>query len=149
MSEFYYRGINDETDPFENASTGEQDDLVMLVTMALFSDARASDDATPPDGTENRRGWWADTYEQDDWSTGSRLWLLDRAPLTQEGVNGAEDYAAQALEFLVTEGIAASVDVSASLNERSRVDLAIEIKQRDGETWAVKYEDLWQAVRTA
>ncbi len=147
MSDFHYSGINLETDPFENASTSGQDDLVMMATIAIFTDAEASVDIEPPDGTQNRRGFWADTYEEDEWSTGSLMWLLDRAALTQDQRNLAKDYAEQALQFMVDVGLAASVEVTVEDNERNRVDLGVVIRQHDGSETATTYTDLWEVVK--
>jgi len=147
VAQFTYSGLALEEDPFENASTSDQDDLIMLVTIALFSDARASDDSEPPDGTQNRRGWWADTYEEDDWVTGSLIWLLDRSVLTQDQRNLAADYAEQALAFMVDVGLAVEIDVTVEANERNRLDLEVIIRQDDGTETATTYPDLWEAVR--
>ena len=148
MSTFTYQGINLETDPFQNASTADEDSLVMLVNIQLWSDGRASDDDVPPDGTESRRGWWEDAYEPDGTKPlGSLLWLLDRSVLTQDERNLAKNYAEQALASMVDDGLAAEVEVEVQNNERNRLDLIVTISQSDGTTTAITYQSLWDAVR--
>jgi len=147
VSDFTYRGLDLGTDPFGNVSTADEDNLVVIANIALWSDARADDDVEPPDGTQNRRGFWADTYEDDGLSTGSLLWTLDRNVLTQTERNLAKDFAEQALEFMVTIGLAAEVVVTVEDNERQRLDLFVSINQDDGTTTAITYQDLWTAVR--
>jgi len=82
------------------------------VLVSLFTDRVASDDYTPPPGESfDRRGWWADTYEPS--PIGSRLWQLNRSKKTDN--NGlllkARDYAREALQWLVDDGVVASINV--------------------------------------
>ena len=52
-------------------------DLETACLTSLFSDALATPDFVPTDGTTDRRGWSANTYL--DIPLGSNLWQLDRA----------------------------------------------------------------------
>lgn len=98
------------------------DGLETAVILSLFTDRRARQDDPLPDGSEDRRGWWADAYhpaplgappgEGND-LIGSRLWLLEREKDTQEVVNRARDYAEEALQWLVEDGIAEQIEVMA------------------------------------
>ncbi|STH73574.1 phage protein GP46 [Escherichia coli] len=38
------------------------DSLTTDVTISLFTDRRALDSDTLPDGSDDRRGWWGDSY---------------------------------------------------------------------------------------
>lgn len=81
--------------------------LESAVYVSLFSHRRA-----PPDWPdEDPQGWWGDTYE--DYAIGSWLWLLRRAKkydgsalLTQ-----AASYCTIALQWLIDDGVVASVSV--------------------------------------
>lgn len=84
-------------------------DLVAAVLVSLFTDRRASPDFVPPDGTGDRRGWWADAYEVE--PIGSRLWQLERAKRTRQTLLQAKDYCTEALAWLQRDGIASSVNV--------------------------------------
>lgn len=87
------------------------DDLATAVWMSLFTDRRAATDDVLTDGTDDRRGWWGDALA--DKPIGSRLWLLDRAKRIPETLRRAEAYAREALAWLVEDGVAARVDVTA------------------------------------
>ena len=87
------------------------DDLATAITVSLFTDRRAGDaSGIAPD--EDPRGWWADAYR--DRPLGSRLWLLDRAKKTPATLRRAEDYAREALAWLVSDGVAARLDIRAA-----------------------------------
>lgn len=92
-------------------------DLQTAVLLSLFTDRRASDDDILPDGQAvqsigARRGWWGDTFAgvQND-QIGSRLWLLKREKQTNATLNRARQYAQEALNWLVDDGIASRVTV--------------------------------------
>ncbi|MBF0168804.1 MAG: phage GP46 family protein [Alphaproteobacteria bacterium] len=75
------------------------------ITASLFTDIRpANDDTLPADGTD-KRGFWADV------KLGSKLWLLWREKQTEETRLRAEQYAREALAWLIGKGIAKTVTV--------------------------------------
>ena len=82
-------------------------DLETACLVSLFTDKRATPDFVPTDGTNERRGWWADQYL--DQPLGSNLWQLERAHKTRDTLGLAQRYASDALQWLVTDGVAASV----------------------------------------
>src|SRR5690606_37822179 len=55
------------------------DGLESLVYMLLFTDRRADPGDDIPDGTDDPRGWWGETF---DYGFGSKLWLLQRSKTT-------------------------------------------------------------------
>jgi phage gp46-like protein len=84
-------------------------DLETACLVSLFTDKLATPDFVPTDGTTDRRGWWADVYN--DLPLGSNLWQLERAKKTRDTLGLARRYAADALQWLVTDGVAQSVTV--------------------------------------
>lgn len=84
-------------------------DLETACLVSLFTDKLATPDFTPTDGTTDRRGWWADPYN--DAPLGSNLWQLERAHKTRDTLGLAQRYASDALQWLVTDGVAAAVAV--------------------------------------
>nr|GAT43694.1 predicted protein [Mycena chlorophos] len=88
-------------------------DLTTAVLISLFTDRLAEASDTIPDGTTNRRGWWGDLDQ--DYPIGSRLWLLARSKLTQAVANKAQDYCIEALQWMIDDGVAASVTVTAQI----------------------------------
>jgi phage gp46-like protein len=88
------------------------DGIETAILLSLFCDARANTDDNIPDGSTNPRGWWADQFAEttgDRW--GSRWWLLDRSKPTPNVLKRREDYGREALAWLITDGVAARVDV--------------------------------------
>lgn len=91
------------------------DELSSSVIISIFTDGVASPDYTPTNGTNDRRGWWANDPNLGlrTSALGSLLWLLFRSkivgnqPLTQ-----AKSTITTALQSFVTAGIAASVTVN-------------------------------------
>lgn len=97
------------------------------VIMSLLTDARASDDDDIPDGTDDKRGWWADAYL--DRPFGSKLWLLSRAKQLLETLVRAEYYAEQALQWLIDDGVAREVIATASYPRDGVLALLISIRR--------------------
>ena len=84
-------------------------DLETACLVSLFTDRLATPDFVPTDGTSDRRGWWADLYN--DQPLGSNLWQLERAKKTRDTLGLARRYAQDALQWLIDDGVAASVVV--------------------------------------
>ena len=104
------------------------DGLETAVVLSLFLDARAR----PDDGAEgHRRGWVGDAFTPED-RQGSRLWLLRREKQTEETRRRAEDYANEALAWLVEAGLATSLSVSAAWVARGVLGLAVSIATAGG-----------------
>ena len=118
--------------------------LRTAVLVSLFSDRLATADDAIPDGTDNRRGWWADAWpEIPDDLTGSRLWLLAREKQTAETAERAREYAAEALQWMVDDGVARAVDVTAAWDAPGRLALTIAITRATGQ--AARYQFAWNA----
>ena len=124
------------------------DDLTTAVLISLFTDRRAAPSDVIPDGTTNRRGWWADidtSGNLDEW--GSRLWLLDRSKSpTQQVLNDAITYCNEALAWMVTDGVAASVNVTAQWNTVNFLAIQVIINKIDGTTVSLQFQQLWNEV---
>lgn len=118
------------------------DDLETAVWMSLFTDRRATDDDVLTDGTDDRRGCWTDTYTEK--PIGSRLWLLDRAKRLPETLRLAEGYAREALAWLVEDGVAARVDVTAEWAGPTFMAIRPVIIHRDGRRADLRFDWAWQ-----
>jgi phage gp46-like protein len=92
-------------------------DLETACLVSLFTDKLATPDFVPTDGTSDRRGWWADPYN--DSPLGSNLWQLERAKKTRDTLALARRYAQDALQWLITDGVATQVNVNTSWLGRS------------------------------
>lgn len=116
--------------------------LRTAVLISLFTDRRAAVDDTLPDNTGDRRGWWGDfapAVEGD--QIGSRLWLLARGKRTAETIRLARDYALEALQWLVLDGVAATLDVQAEGRGESGIAIAVFITRPDG--GRQRFDHLW------
>lgn len=124
----------------------EDDGLETAVIISLFTDRQAGTDDDIPDGSGDRRGWWADTLSAGD-QTGSRLWLLSREKQTQAVLNNAREYALEALQWLVDDGVAGQIEVEAEIVRDGILGLSIAI-YRPAATSPIRYryETLWRSV---
>ena len=115
------------------ADLEREDDIETAVILSLLLDARARDDDALPDGSGDRRGWWADSAapaaEGD--RTGSRLWLLSREKTLPEVLRRARDYAEEALAWLLEDGAAKNVSVHAAMPRRGLLALTVVITLPD------------------
>ena len=124
--------IGDWTLAEGDLQTGQ--DLETACLVSLFTDKLATPDFVPTDGTSDRRGWWADLYN--DAPLGSNLWQLERAKKTRDTLGLARRYAQDALQWLIDDGVAASVVVDTRwLGDAvgsTMMGIAIAITQPDG-----------------
>ena len=102
-------------------------DLQNAVTLSLFTDRRCANDFVPWDG--NRRGWWGDTYL--DTPLGSRLWQLERAKKVGNTnlLLQARDYCKEALQWLVDDGIVATVGVSVNWISKDAIGIVVNVTE--------------------
>ena len=123
--------------------------LETAVILSLFTDAQAQPGDVIPDGSANPRGWWGDMPvdpAQQDASAppdriGSRLWLLDRALQTAETLRLAELYALEALQWMIDDGIAATITATASFPFLTWIELVITIDQSADSTFTLAWQN--------
>ena len=129
----------------QNGDLADGDDLDTAVYIGLFSDrlARADDDF---DGTD-RRGWWGDAGQ--DYDIGSRLWLLYRRELSWEVAGRAEDYAQEALQWLMDDSIVAQVSVSTRIIYPRTLILMVVLTRPDGTTRSISFDWAWSEMSNA
>ena len=117
--------------------------LETALILSLFNDARCSVEELQRFGGEDRRGWWANTLaEIDDDEWGSKLWLLSREKQTPQTLLRAREYAQDALQWMVDDGIADAVNVEAVYPRRALLGLGVEIvrAKRPRERFAFVWE---------
>ena len=124
-------------------------DLETLVQVLLFTDRVLHPDETPPDGSGDARGVWFDTLDPP--ALGSRLWLLERAKISNrnETLATVTDIVNEALQLLIDEGIAQSIDVVPEFLDGTFIQISIAIYQ-PGNTAPTyfTYQWAWQALGT-
>lgn len=89
------------------------DGLETAVVISLGTDRLAEDGDRIPDGSDDRRGWWGDTYADvvGD-KIGTRSWLLGDAVTVQQVLQNQELFIKEALQWMIADNIARAVDVT-------------------------------------
>lgn len=141
---------------FERGSKGlaKEDTLGSAVLISLLTDRRAAPDDELPENSpvnslvgSDRRGWAGDMLADDDGDRiGSRLWLLVREKQTEETRQRAISYCHEALQWLIDDGQAESVEIEAEWTALGRLDADITINQVSGTRYALGLSDLTGAI---
>lgn len=120
--------------------------IVSAVVLSLFTDRIASPDFVPTDGTADRRGWWGDSYEPS--PIGSRLWQLDRAAKSTAAnlPKLARGYCVEALQWLLDDGVAASVSVTAGWASPTALAILVTVAEPDGRLTTFNAQYAWAGV---
>ena len=119
-------------------------DLQTAVLISLFSDREANPDDIIPDGSGDPRGWVGDLGQ--DYKIGSRLWLLSRAKQTGETLARAQDYIAEALQWLIDDGVVAKFDILVEWTRRSQLGANVIAYKADGTTEALNFLSVWKGI---
>lgn len=140
--------INHDDGAFDLAIAGDDlstiEDLQTAVALSIFTNRRAPDDVVLPAEYTDRGGWWGDIGDADGYQLGSHLWLLQREKTTAETVARAEQYAAEALQWLIDDGIAAAVNVTAERCGLDNISLDIQIIRPIGTALDLRFASLWE-----
>ena len=121
------------------------DSLGTEIMVSLFTDVRAEKDELPPEYSD-LRGWWADallSMQGDEQGTGSKLWLLRRQKQLESVLVQAEAYARSALQWLIDEGLAGAVSVTAENPAQGTLALTVSIT-RSSPSVVQRVTDVWQ-----
>jgi phage gp46-like protein len=95
-----------------------------------------------PEKERDRRGWWADLVSEPiEDQIGSRLWLVFRGKVSQNIVNRISDLTREAFQWMIDDGVAQGVNVTAEINavDPERVDIRVEIFQPDEDNFFFKF----------
>jgi phage gp46-like protein len=105
-------------------------DLESAIIISLFTDRIAAVGDVIPDGSNDPRGWWADT----DVPIGSRLWLLRRSKQIPETLQKAYDYIAEALQWLLDDQVVAQFDINVQWVRTGMLGAQITAYKQNGTT---------------
>ncbi|TCS35804.1 phage gp46-like protein [Paucimonas lemoignei] len=126
----------------------EDDGLLTAVVMSLFTDRQANPDDKLPNadlGDDDRRGWWGDEFNEDPRDRiGSRLWLNEAAKQLPAVLERDRKYAQEALQWMVDDGIASRVVVSALSPRQGIRALNVAIYRPDGTASRYQFESFWK-----
>jgi len=118
--------------------------LETAVMLSLFADRRAKKDDMLPSG-DDRRGWWADAYaeEQNDFF-GSRLWLVYREKQMTTVLRRVEEYAFEALTWMVEDGVVQSVNCQAEVIRDGVLGLTVTMTRGNNLATKYRFEIFWK-----
>lgn len=135
---------------FQGPGLAEDDGLQTAVVLSLFTDARARVDDALPDGSTDRRGWWGDAFaDRTGDRMGSRLWLLHREKQLAQVPQRAREYAQEALAWLIEDGIAREVRVTAEWVSQGVLALGVEIRRGAGAPVRYRFDAFWNRTHAA
>lgn len=121
--------------------------LKTAVLISLFTDRRADADDKLPAEASDRRGWWGDLVPPAEGDRiGSKLWLLSREKTTDAILNRAREYAREALEWLVEDGVAKSVEVAAEYIRTGFLAIGITITRPDLREIDFRFQFAWESL---
>lgn len=117
--------------------------LETAVLLSLYTDRRALDEDVLPDDGADRRGWWLDAYS--DRPNGSRLWLISREKELDQVLRKAEQYAREALTWVIEDGIGIALDIEAVHVRRGVLQLIVGVQRADGTRLERRFDYVWGA----
>lgn len=123
--------------------------LLRAAIVSLFTWRRANDDDELPGG--ELMGWWGDTYADIAGDRiGSRLWLLARETLTPETLRRAREYATEALQWMLDDGVATAVAVTVQRSGLLSLGIHCLITRADtGQVVDLRFSDVWKFITNA
>lgn len=93
----------------------EQSDIESAVAISLGAKARS----------KKQNGYWADSLNDN--KCGSLLWTLERETMSDQVLERAEQYASEALNWILVGNYAERIEVSASAMDINKVGIVVTI----------------------
>ncbi|MBV8971909.1 MAG: phage GP46 family protein [Sphingomonadaceae bacterium] len=115
-------------------------DLQTAVLISLFTDAEASTDDLAATAFDDPRGWWGDDAK----ALGSKLWLRLRSKQTDITLALVKGDIAAALQWLIDDGVAASVDVEVEWSAPGMLGARVTLSRGDGQTATLAFDWAWK-----
>jgi phage gp46-like protein len=113
-----------------NGDLLQDDGIYTSVILSLLLDAPAQPgDVLPDPKSTDRRGWWGDAYlpqingKPDHY--GSRLWLLRRCAAVPKTASRAKQYATEALNWMIEDGIVQSIIITCTFPSRGVLNVNV------------------------
>jgi phage gp46-like protein len=120
-------------------------DLTSAVLISLFTDRVANTDDVITDASGDPRGWWGDVGVP--YPIGSRLWLLEREKQTNATAARARDYIAEALKWMIDDGVVARFEIDAQFIAPARLAASVIAHRADGATIAMNFANVWLGIK--
>lgn len=118
-----------------------------IVLTSILLNRRANPDDVLPYGYQNkggalgddRQGWVGDILDERGRLVGSRLWLLDQELATEETIARAYEYIEEALQHLIDDGHASSIDITHEWQRPNRANLFVSIFLTNGNVLKLRW----------
>lgn len=101
----------------ENGDILTADAFDTALFMSLFCERRATASEVP--AVQLRRGWIGNESDQDGFEIGSKLWLHEQSRITKTLIQEIVSATTNALQWLIDDNLATSVNVSARLQNNN------------------------------
>jgi len=125
----------------ENGDLKPDNSFETAVLISIFSD-RFVPVEDLPFGNTDQMGWWADQISKPQTDLiGSRIWTLDRSKVDLNIESSLEEFVREALNWLVEDGIADRLVVTATKISFERVDVECLIFKPDGDN--IPFQFVW------
>lgn len=129
---------------FEDGQLVTEPGLVTAILISLYTNKR-----DPSRQRGDQGGWWGTVLDEQGDEMGSLLWTLARELPTERTRQRAEAYAGESLAWMVADGIAEAVTVTAEWQRPTpnvaRLTLAVDIKRP--QSAAIERLGVWEAFR--
>lgn len=136
----------------KNNDLETDDGLETAVIVSLFTDRRIEATDIIPDGSDDRRGWWGDSFPAITGDLiGSRLWLLSREKQLPIVLTRAEEYTREALQWLLDDRVSDRVDVTVEFVQRGFLGILVVVYRPTKDPAQFRYDYNWagQALRSS
>lgn len=142
---FIQRGDNEVDLAIAGGDLVMGDDLQTAVGLSLFVNRRDDNPLFDSEVLNSNQGWWGDVVRES--PLGSLLWKYRRSKALSSVSELARAASVDALNWLVEEGVAESVDVEAFWEDKTggTMILRITINKPSGDTDAFKYQFAWNS----
>ncbi len=113
-----------------------------IISLLTWRRAGVDDKLDDPE----RYGWWGDSFPTfaDD-QIGSRLYLLRRRTLTAQTERDAQDYAREALQWMLDDGRVSAVLIDITRGAE-RLDMRVRLALTGGATVEIYLDNLWLVI---
>ena len=89
-------------------------------------------------------GWWADALDSLG-TLGGYIYEAYPGPLSESTLSKVKDLVVEALQWMIDDGVAKSVDCNVTVGEKDVVTISVTIEKPDGANDDYKYELNWNA----
>ena len=118
--------------------------LRTAIIISLFTDRQANDVDELTDGSQNKRGWWADALANQNSGQGdkigSRLWLLRRSKQTPGVLITAREYCIEALQWMLADSVVRRIEVDTEWVASGVLGIQAVLYKADGKPFETFFE---------